>query len=63
MILFLKCICIINEFIENHQGTDDVSPTSNFSQVAENDVILETPQKPPKKLLFETPDPLRQSLS
>jgi hypothetical protein len=48
MISFIKCICIINEFIESNQGTDDVSPTSNFSKVAENNVILETPQKPPK---------------
>jgi hypothetical protein len=63
MILFLNCIYIINEFIESHQETDDVSPTSNFSKVAENDVILETPQKPPQKLLFETPDPFQQSLS
>jgi hypothetical protein len=54
---------MINKFIENNQGTDDVSPTSNFLKVAENNVILETPQKPLKKLLFETPDPLQQSLS
>jgi hypothetical protein len=53
---------MINEFIENNQGTDDVSPTSIFSKVADNNVILETPQKPPKKLLVETPDPLQQSL-
>jgi hypothetical protein len=63
MISFIKCICVINEFIENNQGIDDVSPTSNFLKVPENNVILETPQKPPKKLLFETPDPLQQSLS
>ncbi len=61
--MFIKCILIINEFIENNQGTDDVSPISNFSKVAENNVVLETPQKPPQKLLFETPDPLQQSLS
>ncbi len=29
----------------------------------ENNVILETPQKPTKKILFETPDPSHQSLS
>jgi hypothetical protein len=57
MILFIKCIHIIYEFIENKQGTDDVSPTSIFLKVAKNNVILETPQKTSKKLLFETPDP------
>jgi hypothetical protein len=61
--LFIECIGIINEFIENNQGTDDVSPTSNFLKVAENNVIFETPQNPPQKILFETPDPLQQSLS
>ncbi len=57
-----KCICIINEFIANYQVSDDVSLTSNFSKYTENNVILETPQKPTKKLLLETPDPLHQSL-
>ncbi len=60
--LFIKCIQIVNEFIENKQGTDDVIPTSNHLKVAENIVILETPQKSPKKLLYETPD-LQHSLS
>jgi hypothetical protein len=62
MILFINCICITNEFIRNNQVEDDVSPTSNFLKVAGNNVILETPQKPTKKLLFETSDPLQQSL-
>ncbi len=63
MISFIKCIQITNEFIENKQGTDDVSPTSNHLKVAEKSVILETPQKSPKKILFEPPDPLQQSLT
>jgi hypothetical protein len=63
MISFIQCIRIINEFVENKQGTDDVSPNSNHVKVAENNVMLETPQKSPKQLLFETPDPLQHSLS
>ncbi len=63
MILFIKWIRIINEFVENNQGTDDVGHTFNILKVAEKNVVLETPQKPPKKLLFETSDPLQQSLS
>jgi hypothetical protein len=63
MILLIKCIRTMNEFIENNQGADDVGPDSIFLTVAENNVILETPQKPPRKLLFENPDPLQQSLS
>jgi hypothetical protein len=63
LILFIQCIRIINEFIANYQVSDDVSPTSNFSKYTENNVILETPQKPTKKILFETPDPSHQSLS
>jgi hypothetical protein len=63
LISSIKCIRIINEFIANYQVSDDVSPDSNFSQYTENNVILETPQKPTKKILFETPDPLHQSLS
>jgi hypothetical protein len=49
LILFIKCIRIMNEFIANNQVSDNVSPTSNFSKYAENNVILETPQKPTKK--------------
>jgi hypothetical protein len=49
MVLFIKCIRIINEFIKNIQGIDDGSPTSNFLKAAENNVIFgntpETPQK------------------
>jgi hypothetical protein len=32
-------------------------------KLADNNVILDSPQKPPKKILFETPDPLQQSVS
>ncbi len=58
MLSFIKCIRIINEFFKNEQGIDDVSPTSNHVKVAENNVMLKAPQKSPKQLLFETPDPL-----
>ncbi len=51
------------KFIASNQVEDDVNPTSNFSKVAGNNVILETPQKAHKKIPFETPDPLQQSLS
>jgi hypothetical protein len=54
---------MINEFIENKQGTDDVSYTSNILKVTENNVILDIPQKQKHKLIFETPDTLQQSLS
>jgi hypothetical protein len=63
MILCLTCVCLINEFFESNQGLDDVSPTSNLLKLADNNVILDSPQKPPPKLLFETPDPLQQSVS
>ncbi len=49
--LFIAWIHIINEFIENNQGTDDVSHTSNILKEAENNVILETPQKPKKNYI------------
>ncbi len=49
MILFIQCFHIINEFIANNQVIDDVSPTSIFLKIAENNVILETPQKSTKK--------------
>jgi hypothetical protein len=64
MILCLTCVHLINESFESNQGVDDVSPTSNLLKLADNNVILDSPQKPPfKKLLFETPDPLQQSMS
>ncbi len=62
MISFIARIWIINEFVENNQGTDDVGHISYVSKVAENNLILETPQKP-KKILFENPDTSQQSLS
>ncbi len=62
MILFIALICIIKEFVENNQGTDDVGHTPNILKVAENNVILETTLKPIRTLLFETPDPSQQSL-
>jgi hypothetical protein len=63
MILRLLCFHLINEFFESNQGLDDVSPTSNILKLADNNVILDSPQKPPQKILFETPDPLQQSVS
>ena len=63
MIMCLLCVRLINEFFESNQGLDDVSPTSNLLKLADNNVILDSPQKPLKKLLFETPDPLQQSMS
>jgi hypothetical protein len=63
MILCLLCVRLINEFFESNQGLDDVSPTSNLLKLADNNVILDSPQKPQKNLLFETPDPLQQSVS
>ena len=59
----LLCVCLINEFFESNQGLDDVSPTSNLLKLADNNVILDSPQKPPQKFLFETPDPLQHSVS
>jgi hypothetical protein len=63
MTLHLLCFHLINEFFESNQGLDDVSPTSNLLKLAANNVILDSPQKPQKKILFETPDPLQQSVS
>jgi hypothetical protein len=63
MILFLLCVSLINEFFESNQGLDDVSPTSILLKLADNNVILDSPQKPQKKILFDTPDPLQQSVS
>jgi hypothetical protein len=38
--------CIIHEFVQNKQRTDDVGHTSQILMVAdENNVILDTPQK------------------
>jgi hypothetical protein len=63
MISCLTCVCLINEFFESNQGLDGVSPTSNLLKLADNNVILDSSQKPLKKILFETPDPLQQSVS
>jgi hypothetical protein len=63
MISCLLCVRLINEFFESNQGLDDVSPTSNLLKLADNNVILDSPQKPLKKILSETPDPLQQSVS
>jgi hypothetical protein len=56
---FITWICIINEFVWNKKGTDDFGHTSNILKIAENNVILNMPQKPKTKLLFETPDTLQ----
>ena len=63
MISYLLCVCLINEFFESNMGLDDVSPTSNLLKLEDDNVILDSPQKPQKKLLFETPDHLQQSVS
>jgi hypothetical protein len=63
MILCLLCIRLINQFFESNQVLDDVSPTSNLLKLADNNVIFDSPQKPQKTLLFETPDPLQPSVS
>jgi hypothetical protein len=63
MVSCLLCVRLINEFFESNQGLDDVSLTSNLLKLADNNVILDSPQKPQKKLLFETPDPLQNSMS
>jgi hypothetical protein len=63
MILCLLCVHLINEFFESNQQVDDVSPTSNLLKLADNNVIFDSPQKPQKKNLFETPDPLQHSVS
>jgi hypothetical protein len=63
MILCLLCVCLINEFFESNQQLDNVSPTSNLLKLADNNVIFDSPQKPQKKNLFETPDPLQHSMS
>ena len=63
MILCLTCVRLINEFFESNQGLDDVSPTSNLLKLADNNGFLDSPQKSLKKILFETPDPLQQSVT
>jgi hypothetical protein len=63
MILCLLYVRLINEFFESNQVLDNVSHTSNLLKLADNNVILDSPQKPQKKILFETPDPLQHSMS
>ncbi len=52
MILCLTCVCLINEIFESNQGLDDVSLTSNLLKLADNNVILDSPQKPPPQKTF-----------
>jgi hypothetical protein len=63
MISCLTCVLLINESLESNRGLDDVSPTSNLLKLADNNGFLDSPQKSLKKILFETPDPLQQSVS
>jgi hypothetical protein len=63
MILCLLCFCLINEFFESNQGLDNVSSTSNLWKSADNNVVFDSPQKPQKKILFKTPNPLQHSVS
>jgi hypothetical protein len=58
----LVAVAGINEFIDKEQGTDDVSHTSKILQVAENNVILDNPQKLKTMFQFETPDTSHQRL-
>jgi hypothetical protein len=58
MISCLLCVHLMNEFFESNQRFDDVTPTSNLLKLADNNFIFDSPHKPQKKNLFETPDPL-----
>jgi hypothetical protein len=48
---------------EVEQGTADDVPSSEDFMIAENNTILNTPHKPTKSFLFETPDTSSQELS
>jgi hypothetical protein len=63
MISCLLYVRLINDFFESNQQLDNVSPTSNLLKLADNNVIFDSPQKPQKKNLFETPDSLQHSVS
>ncbi len=53
MILFFISIHFILDFAENIQETNDVSSKSNSLNVTDTNVVLETPQKDPKKPRFK----------
>jgi hypothetical protein len=53
MILFFISIHFILDFTENIQETNDVSSKSNSLNVTDTNVVLETPQKDPKKQRFK----------
>ncbi len=63
MNLYITWIQIINEYICKEQGTDDDGPNLKKIMIAEDNVILDTPQKPKKLFQFETPDTNNQDLS
>ena len=59
---YMTWICIIYEFVQNKQGTADDGHYSEDFMVAENNMILDTTQKPKKKSVW-TPDTSNQDLS
>ena len=48
---------------EVEQGTADDINNSEDNMIAENNVILDTPQKPTKYIEYETPATSKQELS
>jgi hypothetical protein len=62
MISFFTSIHFILDFAENIQETNDVSSKSNSLNVTDTNVVLETPQKDPKKT-FQKSHTLQESQS
>jgi hypothetical protein len=62
MISCFISIHFILDFTENIQKTNDVSSKSNSLNVTDTNVVLETPQKDPKKT-FQKSHPLQESQS
>jgi hypothetical protein len=54
MISLFISIHLLHEFVENIQETNDVSSHSKSLNVADKNVVLETPQKDPKKICLKT---------
>ncbi len=64
IITWFRVFYVFNKWIlESNQGLGNVSPTSTILKLADNNVIFDSPQKPQKKILFETSDPLQHSVS
>ncbi len=49
------------DFAENIQETNDVNSKSNSLNVTDTNVVLETPQKDPKKTTFQKSHPCRKA--